>query len=531
MNLNRINIEPRLRSAWEAIDLGFRLAKEWYRPLLLTWLIPMMVLASITALALQNYDWLALIIIWWFKPLFDRAPLFFISRALFGEKLGVGEVLKQLGSIYRFEWLASLSYRRFSFTRSYDLPITVLEGLSGQQRADRLRVLHRRNSGAAVWLSIVCICLEVFLVYGTLIFVELLIPEQTDYGVLTSDFMESTTGIWIEYGLWTIAMSLIAPFYVGAGFALYINRRIELEAWDVEIRFRQMAENTTPAEPPKRGLIIGLALALALTFCLWLPSPQSLAETAPEQESTPPVLEINSAEAAKNLIKEVMAEETFNRTAEVKHWRRKGSENQDETDSEEKSWWEEKLDAFFEWLLSQDDDKAGDKERKSELPDFALFFEIMLWGMAALLIGWLLYKYRQNIRHLVQKLGAPNEGKPSEKAQILFGLEVTQESLPNDIPTRVAELCQQQQYRQALSLLYRASLANLMHDHGFRFYDSHTEGECVNIVKAGGNVSLSQYTEELTISWQRLAYGHQVPAQIHIEHLCGRWQEVFVREE
>ena len=30
----------------------------------------------------------------------------------------------------------------------------------------------------------------------------------------------------------------IEPFYVAAGFGMYLNRRVELEAWDVEQEFR-----------------------------------------------------------------------------------------------------------------------------------------------------------------------------------------------------------------------------------------------------------------------------------------------------
>jgi hypothetical protein len=31
----------------------------------------------------------------------------------------------------------------------------------------------------------------------------------------------------------------LEPFYVAGGFALYLNRRAELEAWDIEQEFRR----------------------------------------------------------------------------------------------------------------------------------------------------------------------------------------------------------------------------------------------------------------------------------------------------
>ena len=34
-----------------------------------------------------------------------------------------------------------------------------------------------------------------------------------------------------------IAVAIVEPFFVGAGFAMYLNRRVELEAWDIEQEF------------------------------------------------------------------------------------------------------------------------------------------------------------------------------------------------------------------------------------------------------------------------------------------------------
>ena len=35
------------------------------------------------------------------------------------------------------------------------------------------------------------------------------------------------------------AVGFMEPFYVAAGFGLYLNRRVELEAWDIEQEFRR----------------------------------------------------------------------------------------------------------------------------------------------------------------------------------------------------------------------------------------------------------------------------------------------------
>jgi len=38
----------------------------------------------------------------------------------------------------------------------------------------------------------------------------------------------------IAFVPYLIAVAFLEPFYVAAGFGIYLNRRVELEAWDIE---------------------------------------------------------------------------------------------------------------------------------------------------------------------------------------------------------------------------------------------------------------------------------------------------------
>jgi hypothetical protein len=38
---------------------------------------------------------------------------------------------------------------------------------------------------------------------------------------------------------YALVILFLEPFYVAAGFAMYLNRRAELEAWDIEQEFRR----------------------------------------------------------------------------------------------------------------------------------------------------------------------------------------------------------------------------------------------------------------------------------------------------
>ena len=57
--------------------------------------------------------------------------------------------------------------------------------------------------------------------------------------LLSEDNMAVAFASAAAYGL---VVAFLEPFYVAAGFALYLNRRVELEAWDVEQELRRAFE-------------------------------------------------------------------------------------------------------------------------------------------------------------------------------------------------------------------------------------------------------------------------------------------------
>lgn len=69
-------------------------------------------------------------------------------------------------------------------------------------------------------------------------------PQGTS-GPLFSWFTQSQSpAISIALALvYAAAVLAVEPFYVAAGFAMYLNHRVELEAWDVEQEFRRAFGN------------------------------------------------------------------------------------------------------------------------------------------------------------------------------------------------------------------------------------------------------------------------------------------------
>jgi len=242
VDLNRISIVARERSSWEALDLGIVLARRWYRQLALGWMLPSMVVFIIFSVIFRESLWVGITITWWLKPVWDRVPLFIASRALFGETVTVKQAMRAFFSLARKDFFSWLLWRRFSLTRSFDMPVTILEGLSGKVRRKRLEVLHIESGSAATWLTIVCVHLEFILVIGGASLFYLLIPDELEIGFLDIVDVESQLSEMVFNVMSYVAMVLVAPFYTLAGFALYISRRISLEGWDLEIRFRHLAE-------------------------------------------------------------------------------------------------------------------------------------------------------------------------------------------------------------------------------------------------------------------------------------------------
>ena len=508
MDLSKLVIEPQLRNGWEAIDLGVVLGRRWWLPLMTVWLVPSLTVYLLLSLLFTDIPWLAIAVVWWLMPLWERLPLMLMSRALFEEPMAIGATLRRCGSIFKTDWFASLTWRRFSLTRSFDLPVTVLEGLQGDMRTRRLKVLHHRTSSAAGWLTACCVLVQVLWAWGFWSIVSMMIPDEFQF-----DWFSFLFGVeelnWSQYCSATIyfALLLVTPFYIAAGFSLYISRRVELEGWDIEIRFRHLVEQVQRQN--RGGVINKVAQWLAPLFVLGLVFGDGAPAQAQVQQEPPFVQEYydavaDSSEAAeaKNQIIDILSGDDFHQTQTDSGWRLKPREKEiDENTLDQLS----TLDRVI--------------TRIAEL------FEILVWLSLIALALLLLFKYRAKLLSLIGRFEAPT---PTPKApEVLFGLDVREESLPDDVPKQVLRLWYEGAQRDAVGLLYRATLSALIHDYTFEFYDGYTEQECIIVVRHGNDEALTDYVSRLTTLWQLLAYAHRLPQTDDIEQLCRRWPEFF----
>jgi len=241
VELERLAAVVRPRAAWEAIDLGFSMARLWWLDIMRPWLVLTLPLFVGLNWLLLDYLWLVPLLFWWFKPWFERIPLYVASRALFGDTPSMRQTLTACPGLLVHRSIAAVTWSRISLTRSFYLPLWQLEKLSGQAYRDRASILAPKSHSDAMWLTIICIHFETLLIACVTLFVFLMIPDS----LYEFDPVDVISGLPVAFQLliniaYYSAITLLEPFYVCAGFSLYLNRRTSLEAWDIELAFRRL---------------------------------------------------------------------------------------------------------------------------------------------------------------------------------------------------------------------------------------------------------------------------------------------------
>jgi len=245
MQLDKIIIELRQRSPWEAMDLGVMLMRRLWPVIFVPWLIMMsLVLAFVLFAQVQGFMYFGGFFMWLIKPLYESMILFIISRGVFGEYLTSAQVYSSMGKWLKTGLLTTFLYWRVSPSRSFNMPVNLLEGLSGSKRRQRLESLHRVKGSHSTWLTVIGVHFEYVVGLTLYVLVFFIAPAfATDYMASMIENPDDQL-IWFFIGsvIYAITLFILEPFYVAAGFMLYLNRRTQLEGWDVELEFRNIAQ-------------------------------------------------------------------------------------------------------------------------------------------------------------------------------------------------------------------------------------------------------------------------------------------------
>lgn len=245
MRVDGLAIALRPRSQGEACDLGAALVRGHARSI---WRCFTPLLLVVGVLALCTVDvagWLPIVIVFWLKPWLDRSLLFVLSRAVFGEATRWRDLWAARRHVLGGQLLRTLLWRRFSPWRAYTQAIDQLEAQRGAARRQRARLMLNDNRGAAAALQTAFVHAEAVLVYGLVALLWWFAPENRS-GDIWDWFFNPGAHAAGKLGLdlvmsvgYLVVVLFLEPFYVAAGFAMYLNRRVALEAWDIEQEFRR----------------------------------------------------------------------------------------------------------------------------------------------------------------------------------------------------------------------------------------------------------------------------------------------------
>ena len=496
MNLDNVTAELRPRSAWEAADFGARLVRRDAAAIYKVWFatsLPMLALALAMIYFTPWAGW-ALIAYWWFEPILDGPILDIVARRLFGGETRVRETIASTPSLAWRNKLYWLTPWRLHFARSIAMPLTQLEGLSGQARRKRASVLNNHVLNHGIGVTVVYHHLLAVVFFGVLLGAVSLVPaEYQSADTFDSVFLawegESRHAAAMQLLLFYLAQTLLEPWFVGAGFGLYINCRTRLEAWDIEVAFRRMAARRQPATSAIAVLLLVAGSGLFVT--------DAIAQDG-DVDVDPGIAGYWEDAEIEADLEAVFEDEAF------------------ETMRTEKRWVEKNPSA------PEIDTGGGDGEwLRDILEPVGLFLSFLAEFGLWILVGILLL-----LLYLKRDLWLPYlfyEPRPSTERQrvILSTGEVTADSLPDDVPAAVRSLWRDGRHRDAMSLLYRASVFALVDRYGVRLPPSATEGACVAAVRNQAAGTQSEHFIDLVDAWVRLAYGARKPSDETVELLVN----------
>ena len=502
MDLSKISVQVRPRNPYEAIDLGMVMARQWFLPLLWLGVIPAAPIMVLSYLIFLDQPLWALLIVWWIKPLFESIQLKYISEKLFDDHVDWKQTLRQAHKIAFHQWFSKLVTQRLAFSRSFNMPVGELEQLKGRRRGQRLETLHRGAGSSGLWLTAVGNSVEGILVFAVFSLAWLFVPMQMDIDFDFDMFFASPLLFPTITISGFIAMFVVSPFYVCGGFMLYINRRTWLEAWDIELTFRQLSNNHQ-----NRSKTLAAVLTVFLLFHSFVLPEPAQAEITREESQT--------------IIFEILEGEAFHEIMEEQRWRWKNPPAVEE---------EEEEPGFFrslgKWLVNSLETLSWFKGISDWYSIIVGVLEALLWGLVIAIFAYLIYRFRLLKMPEFALDKETREAPPSH----LFGLELNQDNLPDDVISAAQALWQQQQFRQALSLLYRAALTFLVHERHLPLNSSHTEQECLRLCLQHESEQRGQFFQDLTRHWVALAYAHHPLSEGDFKALCNGWSSFDQQE-
>jgi hypothetical protein len=431
---------------------------------------------------------------------------------VFGRAPGTGETLRAQWHFGLGAMPAYLLWRRLGPARALLLPVDLLEGTPPAQRRARRRVIGGPAYAQATLLTWTCWHFELALLLGTVAAVFIAIPADLLPDSLRSFWMLLRAGPppWLELGFnaaaW-LASSVVGPFYVAAGFGLYLNRRTETEAWDVELAFRRLRERLLAAAAAA-PLALALACALSMPGLAQAQAGQAQAqahEESEEDEGDEGDEESEPAQRDPATLAQVfgpgLADDSGFREAAARAYR-------DPLLGDERT--------VVQWQRKSRDQEQRDQPDLSGIARWlALLGEWALW----LLAGLLLLAILLTAPRWLPWLRGSARRKRTPQAPVETTPSPVPDALPDDIAGNARRLWREGRQRDALALLYRGSVEAMASQAQVELPPGATEAQCLRASRKLPLEAARALFAQVVRVWQYAAYAGRLPAQDEFDAL------------
>ncbi len=152
----------------------------------------------------------------------------------------------------------------------------------------------------------------------------------------------------------------------------------------------------------------------------------------------------------------------------------------------------------------------------------AALSEALMWAAVAFGV-FLLWRYR----HLFLRSLPRREDDEEPLPDPVSGASLRPQSLPADPAGEARRLAAAGRLREALSLLYRATLVRLAGEYALELPAGFTEAEALRAVTRAARPEHAGFFRTVVGLWQALAYAGIAPAAQRVEALADDWQRHF----
>jgi len=498
MELNRLSFVARKRTPWEVFDLTQLFVRENFTDMFKIYLFLVIPLAIVVWLLSSSSS--AVFFVWWLKPVLERPLLDYLSKRSFSQPTSVWASIKSLKQLRFIDIFLTLTIFRLSPNRAYFSPVEQLEKQKGDKATKRKNLLRGRCDNKQSFWIIFCAHLELFVLCILLLISYNFIPEgiTIDQQFITNNLTNENFE-HIYFITYVIAISVIAPLYTTGGFLMYLNSRIQLEGWDIELTFKRIAARLSGA----------ITILLVCTLGWLNPSPsyaqQSQEETKIEVETEEETRSVKLIEIKQDVDKIYLDNKLIEKT-EV--WAPVLDEKE-KSDSDLS--WLKSIGSFFDFLS-----KAGP------------ILTVIFWAAILGFVAWVIWQIYLNSNNWFSAKAKDRSASNKEPDLPSFFTEIKHQSWPEDLLSAAEKSLQQARYREALTLILKFALHFAEQNKPGVFHQSMTEMECERAVLNVLPRRLHSQYRILFFVWMQQAWAHKSASDNQISDLIAKFRRLEV---